>query len=146
MKTKIILLVFSLITVFSCTTDDELQRDAISPLIGVWQLESKSENNSNITLNVCDKQTTLSFEIVSFAYQPVFQNQSETCEDIPQWNNCSYTYQDQTITFTHIDPIDGTQIDIGQVISLSSSTMVLKIDFDDIYNSYNQILQFKRIQ
>ena len=143
-KSLLVLAVSILMT--ACGTEDDTLSEIQPTIEGVWQVSKITRDNIEQNLNVCQLQTKLSlFENHQFDHEVRVQDVNGDCQtDIDDSTNKLYTVEENALTLSFIDNIDGQQSHIATIISLSESTLVLRVDYDDENNTHNQVIEYHK--
>lgn len=133
-KNIVALIILSVSFLSSCTSNDDNPLTPIEQpnLVSKWNLDKWALDNTNQTLTTCDRQGYIQFNTNgTFERKNYFLNGSN-CE-LEGADNGTYIYNSTTskITLTFTDPIEGSQTEILNNISLTTTTLAYSWDEDE---------------
>jgi len=111
---KVFVLLSVALTMFSCSDDDDFNDGfavSSSDLIGTWALVVDSEDNSGISLDDCDKLSTVTFTETILTTETFYTNDEDVCE-LDNSSSDNYTVSQTTITVTG----DEGETDEGEIL------------------------------
>lgn len=133
-KSIVALIILSVSFLSSCNSNDDSPEKTIEQpnLVGKWSLDKWGLNDTNQTLTTCDKQGYIQFNANgTFERKDYFLNGSN-CE-LEGDDNGVYTYNPKTskITLKFTDPTEGSQTEILNNVSLTTTTIAYSWDEDE---------------
>ncbi|WP_445749186.1 lipocalin family protein [Polaribacter sp.] len=134
---KIIYLFIAMISLSSCSSNDDLDQD---PIIGKWQLISQKEDNVEYS-DDCSRRSTITFlenKTVTVSSYYDFGNACENISDSFSWMNLGNTGYELTY-----DPNDKETI----TIVFSENNTVFTVNESETYNNvtYTSSMSYRKI-